>query len=187
MKQLGNMSLVRRAVRYTVLCFFLAWGGLFVWGWLTRYLDPGPTLNGKSVYEWGWLLLDNRESAEYLSAYNTLSSSQDSVLLTAVQWTRTEDGAPRRVFFGTMDLLLGKRFYGLDCGAKASRYRFLGATIIGRTALDVSIGRQALQDMTLNPNISTFERETAIQYLRKGAPGAEGAKEGSDSRPDTGH
>lgn len=156
-----------RALSWPIRCICFGplalWLGLFLWGWHTNYLDPGPTLDGKPLYQWGKLLWKDRDGSEYKSAVSTLSQHLDIVVPVAIAWTRTQESLPRSVFFTTTVLFQGKRFS--IYGEEAHGYRGLGANILGVVALNQPEARQTLERMALDPNLYSYERDIARRHL----------------------
>ncbi|MBP8256030.1 MAG: hypothetical protein KAX37_01810 [Opitutaceae bacterium] len=147
-----------------LFCFgpIALWLGLFLWGWHTRYLDPGPVIEGKSLYQWGELLWD-RSGDEYKSAVETISQHLDIVVPVAILWTSTEESFPRSVFFSTIVQFQGKNF--TIYGEEAHGYRGLGANILGAFVLNQPTARRVLERMAHDPNISAYERDIARRHL----------------------
>lgn len=147
------------------ICFgpIALWLGLFLWGWHTNYIDPGPTLDGKSIYQWGELFREDRDGSEYKSAVTPLSQHLDIVVPVAIAWTRTQESLPRSVFFTTTVLFQGKSF--TIYGEEAHGYRGLGANILGVVAINQPEARRALECMALDPNLSGYKCDIARSHL----------------------
>jgi hypothetical protein len=150
-------------VRLVLFGPFAALVVLFLWGWHTNYLDPGPHIEGRTLYDWGSQLWGKRESGEYKSATDTLSQHLDSVVPAAIAWTKTRESLPRGVFFSLTVLGQGKGFKIF--GEEAHGYRGMGANILGVVALDRPDARAALERMAVDPDIYDYERDIARGHL----------------------
>ena len=136
---------------------------LFLWGWHTRYLDPGPRIEGKTLYDWGNLLWEDRDGSEYKSAVATLSRHSDIVVPAAIAWTHTQETISRAIFFDLTVMFQGKHF--TIYGEEAHGYRGLGANILGVTALNRPDAHQALEQLAHNPNVYDYERDIVRGHL----------------------
>lgn len=155
-------------VRLVVFSPFALLLMLFLWGWHTRYLDPGPQIEGKTLYSWGQLLWSNRDSDEYKLAVATLSRHPDIVVPAAIAWTHTQESLARAIFFTLTVMPQGKRFE--IYGEEAHGYRGLGANILGVTALSRPDAREVLERMAYERELYDYERDIARRHL--GLPGA---------------
>src|SRR5687768_15503802 len=150
-------------VRFVVFTPFFLLLVLFLWGWHTRYLDPGPQIEGKILYDWGEMLWKDLDSPEYNSAVTVLSWHADTVVPAAIAWTQTRETLARGIFFNLTIMVQGKRF--TVYGEQAHSYRGLGANILGVTALSRPDARQALERMAYERDIYDYERDIARGHL----------------------
>jgi hypothetical protein len=152
---------------WCVRCVFFGplalWFCLFLWGWYTRYLDPGPKIEGRTLYEWGDMFTHGYWDEDYTLAAKSLSLHLDEVVPTAIAWTHTRESLAREVFFATTIIPQGKGFTVF--GEEAHGYRGMGANILGIVALSRSDAYRALEHMAYDPNLSDYERDIARGHL----------------------
>lgn len=154
------LSWIVRSVVFSPFAFLLM---LFLWGWHARYLDPGPQIEGKTLYDWAELLWSDRDSAKYKSAVATLSRHPDIVVPAAIAWTHTQESLAREIFFTLTVMAQGKSFE--IYGEEAHSYRGLGANILGVTALSRPDAREALERMAYKRDLYDYERDIARRHL----------------------
>jgi hypothetical protein len=165
MKRLIKSRTASWIIRCILFGPIVLWLGLFLWGWHTNYLDPGPNLEGKTLYEWARLLWRDHDSVEYETAVGTLSRHRDFIVPIAVEWTQRRDSLPREVFFTSMVIFLGRHFSLYEYGEEAHAYRGLGANVLGVVASDIPVARQILNRMAHDPNLYDYERDIARGHL----------------------
>ncbi|MEO6784864.1 MAG: hypothetical protein ABI318_01920 [Chthoniobacteraceae bacterium] len=151
------------AVRCVVFGPFAILLMLFIWGWHTRYLDPGPQIDGKALYDWGEMLLKDRDSSEYKSAVAALSQHADIVVPAAIGWTLIKESLARGIFFDLTGVFQGKHF--TIYGEQAHGYRGMGANILGVIAPNRPDAHQALERMARDRSIYDYERDIAREHL----------------------